>query len=154
MYILDVCLYGSVVHRYLHVPARPVPTRLLSDLAPAARRIDRGRERPWRLEHVEALLASKALIIDACRYVVRQRQAVVSLLGRPVLFALARVLAEAWPQEASRDVPIARAFGGRHSDESHSALPAVETRRQRASVWLLAGSRPTPHCRSLQTHTS
>src|SRR3546814_18530621 len=68
-------------------------TRLLD--APAARRIDRGRERPLRLEQVEALLASKALIIDACRYVVRQRQAVVSLLGRPVLFALARVLAEA-----------------------------------------------------------
>src|SRR3546814_15604907 len=60
--------------------------------------------------------------------------AVVSLLGRPVLFALARVLAEAWPQDASRDVLIARAFGGRHADESHRARLRVELGRLRASL--------------------
>src|SRR5207253_702142 len=37
---------------------------------PAARLIARGEQRPLLLEEVEALLASKALVVDACRYVV------------------------------------------------------------------------------------
>jgi hypothetical protein len=38
---------------------------------PAARLIARGEERLLLLEDVEALLASKALVVDACRHVVR-----------------------------------------------------------------------------------
>ena len=38
---------------------------------PAARLIARGEERLLLLEEVEALLASKALVVDACRHVVR-----------------------------------------------------------------------------------
>ena len=38
---------------------------------PAARLIARGEERPLLLEEVEALLASGALVVDACRNVVR-----------------------------------------------------------------------------------
>lgn len=112
--------------------------------APAARRIDGGRERPLRLEQVETLLASEALVIDACRYVVRQRQTVVSLLGRPVLFALARVLAEAWPGDVSRDVLVARTFGGKEADESHRARLRVEIGRLRAALRPLAGISATP----------
>ena len=41
---------------------------------PAARLIARGEERPLLLEEVEALLASKALVVDACRHVVRERK--------------------------------------------------------------------------------
>ena len=41
---------------------------------PAARLIARGEERPLLLEEVEALLASKALVVDACRHVVRDAQ--------------------------------------------------------------------------------
>ena len=41
---------------------------------PAARLIARGGERPLLLEEVEALLASKALVIDACRNLVRERE--------------------------------------------------------------------------------
>src|SRR3989442_181422 len=59
---------------------------------PAARLIARGDERLLLLEDVEALLASKALVVDACRYVVRDATTVVSLARRPVLFALARAL--------------------------------------------------------------
>ena len=66
-------------------------SRVLS--TPAARLIARGEERPLLLDEVEALLASKALVVDACRYVVRDTGAVVSLATRPVLFALARALA-------------------------------------------------------------
>ena len=65
----------------------------------AARLIARGEERPFLLEEVEALLASGAFVVDACRHVVRDAGMVVSLATRPVLFALARALGEAWPGE-------------------------------------------------------
>jgi len=106
--------------------------------APAARLIARGEERLLRLEEVEALLASKALVIDACRYVVRDADTVVSLASRPVLFALARALAEAWPGDVSRGALVARAFRAKHADESHRARLRVEIGRLRAALRMLA----------------
>jgi len=85
---------------------------------PAARLIARGNERVIRLQEVEEVLASRALVVDACRYVVRDPTAVVSLARRPVLFALARVLGEAWPGDAPREMLIAQAFRAKHADES------------------------------------
>src|SRR5213075_651397 len=102
--------------------------------APAARRISRGNEQPLRLEEVEALLASKALVVDACRHLVRDARTVVSLARRPVLFALARALGEAWPGDVPRDVLVARAFGGKHADESHRARLRVEIGRLRRAM--------------------
>ena len=93
---------------------------------PAARLIANGEERLLLLEDVEALLASKALVVDACRYAVRNGRTVVSLATRPVLFALARALGEAWPEDIPRDVLIARAFGSKVADESHRARLRVE----------------------------
>jgi hypothetical protein len=98
---------------------------------PAARLIARGEERPLLLEEVEALLASKALVVDACRNVVRDRNAAVALVTRPVLFALARALGEAWPLDVSRDVLLARAFGARLVDESHRMRLRVDIGRLR-----------------------
>lgn len=98
---------------------------------PAARRVARGEERPLLLEEVEALLSSKALVIDACRNVVRKADTIVSLTTRPVLFALARALGEAWPGDVPRDVLLARAFGARFVDESHRARLRVEIGRLR-----------------------
>ena len=69
---------------------------------PAARLIADGEERPLLLDEVEALLASTALVVDACRHVVRKQDTTVSLATRPVLFALARALAEAWPGDVAR----------------------------------------------------
>src|SRR5258707_3228669 len=86
---------------------------------PAARLIARGEERLLLLEDVEALLASKALVVDACRHVVRAETSVVSLTTRPVLFALARALGEAWPGDVPRDTLIAGAFGAKLANESH-----------------------------------
>ena len=106
---------------------------------PAARLMARGDERPLLLEDVEALLASKALVVDACRYVVRDAGTVVSLATRPVLFALARALGEAWPADVPRAALIARAFHGKHADESHRARLRVEIGRLRASLRTLAG---------------
>jgi hypothetical protein len=98
---------------------------------PAARLIARGAERLLRLGEVEALLASGALIVDACRHVVRAEGAVVSLATRPVLFALARSLGEAWPGDVPRDTLVARAFGARVADESYRARLRVEVGRLR-----------------------
>ena len=105
---------------------------------PAARLITRGGERPLLLEEVETLFASKALVIDACRNLVRGRNKFVPLAGRPVLFALARTLGEAWPGDVPRDVLLARAFGARHADESHRARLRVEIGRLRRLLRPLA----------------
>jgi hypothetical protein len=100
--------------------------------APAARLVARGTERLLRLADVEALQASKTLIVDACRYAVRDPRTTVSLARRPVLFALAQALAEAWPGDVSRDALVARAFGAKRADESHRARLRVEMGRLRA----------------------
>jgi hypothetical protein len=113
--------------------------------APAARLIARGEERLLRLEEVEALLASRALVVDACRLLVRDASTVVSLARRPVLFALARALAEAWPADVPRSTLIARAFRGKHADESHRARLRVEVGRLRAVLRTLAGVSATKH---------
>jgi hypothetical protein len=77
--------------------------------------------------------------VDACRYVVRQESTVVSLASRPVLHALARALAEAWPGDVPRETLLARAFGAKFVDESHRARLRVEMTRLRAELRALAG---------------
>ncbi len=105
---------------------------------PAARLIANGNHRLLRLEEVEALLASKGLVIDACRHVVRDPRTVVSLESRPVLFALARALGEAWPGDVPRDQLLARAFGARLVDESHRGRLRVEVGRLRSMLRTVA----------------
>lgn len=111
---------------------------------PAARLIARGKKRLVTLEEVEALLVSNALVVDACRHVVRHAGTVVSLATRPVLFALARALGEAWPEDASRNSLLASAFGARFADESHRARLRVEVGRLRRSFHSIADVRATP----------
>ncbi len=105
---------------------------------PAARLLARGDERPLVLEEVEELLGSRALIVDACRYVVRCEGKTISLATRPVLFTLARALAEAWPGDVSRDSLVARAFRLKLADESHRARLRVEIGRLRRVLKPLA----------------
>jgi len=105
---------------------------------PAARLFARGVERPLRLEEVEALLQSDALVVDACRHALRGPTTVVSLARRPVLFALLRALGEAWPGDVARETLLARAFGAKHADESHRARLRVEVGRLRRAVRALA----------------
>jgi hypothetical protein len=111
---------------------------------PAARRIAGGEERLLVLQEVEALLVSRALVVDACRHVVRTGRTIVPLTRRPVLFSLARTLAEAWPEDASREILLARAFGARFVDASHRARLRVEIGRLRAALRDLAGVKATP----------
>lgn len=107
--------------------------------SPAARLIARGGERLLLLEEVEALQASKALVVDACRHAVRHERKVVSLARRPVLFALARALGEAWPEDVPRGTLVARAFRTKVADESHRARLRVEVGRLRKALRALAG---------------
>jgi len=127
--------------RHARIPAltAEVESASLALNTPAARLVARGEERLLLLEEVEALLASKALVVDGCRHVVRDARTVVSLARRPVLFALARALGEAWPGDASRDTLVARAFGLKLADESHRARLRVEVGRLRAMLRTLAG---------------
>jgi hypothetical protein len=105
---------------------------------PAARLIASGEERLLRLEEVEGVLASDAFIVDACRRLVRNKGTVISLVRRPVLFALACALGQAWPGDLARDRLIARAFGSKFADESHRARLRVEVGRLRRALRGLA----------------
>lgn len=111
--------------------------------APAARVIARGEERLLTLPEVEALFAGKSLVVDACRHRIRDARGSVALARRPVLFALARALAEAWPEDVSRAALIARAFRGKEADASHRARLRVEIGRLRAAIKPLADVQAT-----------
>ncbi len=126
---------------YARIPAltAEVESASLSLNTPAARLIASGEERLLLLEEVEALLASKALVVDACRHAVRDARTAISLASRPVLFALARALGEAWPGDVPRDLLLARAFGAKLVDESHRARLRVEVGRLRRVIRRLAG---------------
>jgi hypothetical protein len=119
---------------------------------PAARLIAKGDERLLQLDEVEALLASPALVVDACRYTVRNAHMVISLERRPVLFTLARTLAEAWPGDVPRATLIARAFRTRHADESHRARLRVEVGRLRTLLRPVADISATKHGFTLAPH--
>jgi hypothetical protein len=105
---------------------------------PAARLITRGHERPLLLEEVEDLVTSEALVVDTFHHAVRRRGILVPLGTRPVLFALARILAQAWPADVSREGLITGAFQARHVDESHRARLRVEIGRLRTKLKPLA----------------
>ena len=110
---------------------------------PAARLIAPNGERLLLLEEVEDLLASRVLVVDACRNSVRDARAVVSLARRPVLFKLVRALAEEWPGDVSRGSLLARAFRARRVDESHRVRLRVEVGRLRSVLRAFADVRAT-----------
>lgn len=120
--------------------------------APAARLIAGGRDRPLMLGEVAALLSSGSFVVDACRNTVREAGTAVPLATRPVLFSLARTLAEAWPADASREVLLRRAFRAKEADESHRARLRVEIGRLRAELHGLAEIKATQRGFALKPH--
>ncbi len=126
--------------RLARIPAlaTEVEHALLVLNTPAARLIANGGSRLLLLDEVEALLESKAFVVDGCRYVVRDGRKAVSLAKRPVLFTLIRALAESWPADVPRDALIARAFRLKLADESHRARLRVEMGRLRSVLRPLA----------------
>ena len=121
-----------------------VDNALLILNTPAARLIAGGEQRLLLLDEVEALRASGALVVDACRHVVGDADTQVSLATRPLLFALARALGEAWPADVPRGVLIAQAFRTKFADETHRARLRVEIGRLRALLRPLSELVATP----------
>jgi tetratricopeptide (TPR) repeat protein len=119
---------------------------------PAARRIFAGGEQALRLDEVAAQLASDALVVDACRRGLGAGDTWQPLARRPILFTLARSLAEAWPGDVDREALIASAFRTRHPDETHRARLRVEIGRLRALVTTLASIEATPRGFVLKPH--
>jgi hypothetical protein len=76
----------------------------------------------------------------------------VALAKRPVLFAIARLLAEAWPGDVSRDTLIAEVFRTRFADESHRVRLRVEMGRLRTELQTLAGVGATKRGFALAPH--
>lgn len=111
---------------------------------PAAKVVARGEARPILLDEVEALLTSKHLVVDGCRRTVRAGAHVVPLSSRPVLFALLRGLAEAWPEDVPRDALVWNAFGARRVNASHRVRLRVELGRLRTQLRDLAEIQATP----------
>jgi hypothetical protein len=112
---------------------------------PSARRIAAGESRLLRLEQVEDVLGSGSLVVDGCRRTVRDTRHAVALAKRPVLFGIARALAEAWPSDVPRDALIARVFDARRPNESHRMRLRVEVGRLRKELRRLAAVRATKH---------
>jgi hypothetical protein len=140
--------------RHADIPAlmAEVESANFSLNTPAARLINDGQERPLLLEEVEALLASDQLVVDACRNLIRAGQTTISLATRPVLFALARVLAEAWPSDVPRGELIKQIFRIKTADESHRARLRVEIGRLRAVLATLADLTATKQGYALAPH--
>ncbi|MED5618169.1 helix-turn-helix domain-containing protein [Ideonella sp. BN130291] len=105
---------------------------------PAARRVGHDGEQLLRLGEVAGLMASGALVVDGCRHELRAGEARVPLARRPVLFTLARTLAEGGCGGVAREALIERAFRTRRPDETHRARLRVEVGRLRALLKGLA----------------
>jgi hypothetical protein len=112
--------------------------------APAARLITPIGPRDVLLDEVERLMASTALVVDGCLHAVHHLGLEIPLARRPVLFALVRTLAEAWPHDAPRETLILAAFRIRHPDETDRARLRVEMGRLRTVLRDVAGVRATP----------
>lgn len=155
----EMALAGLAMRRLRTAPARAALARahaaarlsripaLIAEVEKAARTLDepaaRLGEKLLRLDEVETLLASRALVVDACRHTVRLGPSVVPLASRPILFTLARALAEAWPAPASRAALITRAFHARTPNDSHRARLRVELGRLRKLLHTMAAIRAT-----------
>ena len=111
---------------------------------PAARLLAPGGEQALRLQDVAALRASgHTLVVDACRHAVHAGGVALPLARRPVLFALLRALAQAWPGDVDREALIASVFRTRNPDETHRARLRVEMGRLRKLIAPLAGVEAT-----------
>lgn len=111
---------------------------------PAARQLFAGDEQTLCLDEVAMLFASGTLVIDACCRGLISGAARQSLARRPVLFALLRSLAEAWPGDVERAALIAYAFRTKDPDETHRARLRVEISRLRALIAPMAHIEATP----------
>jgi hypothetical protein len=120
--------------------------------APAARVVEAGTERLIGLDEVENILRSKAFLVDACRRLIRSGNAIVPLVTRPVLLALAVSLGSAAPGDTLRETLAATAFGARRLNESTRVRLRVEIGRLRRMLVDLASVDATSAGFALRPH--
>jgi hypothetical protein len=113
-------------------------------VAPVARQRTDTALQLVTLDDLAAFEARDALVVDATRFEARCAGRSISLASRPILFALLRALAEAWPGDSRRADVIRTAFGGQQADESHRARLRVEMARLRRALDGLGGVTATP----------
>ncbi|MDG0856886.1 helix-turn-helix domain-containing protein [Roseateles puraquae] len=133
---------------------------LQAEVADAGAVLDRVAARRWlpasqqwqplRLADVATLLSDPDLVVDGCRHALHAGTWRLSLARRPVLFTLLQGLAEAWPQAATREHLIERAFRLNPPDDSHRARLRVEIGRLRRLVAPVVGIEATPQGFALQ----
>ena len=141
---------AAAVHARVHALQAEVAQAIALLDRPAARQLMPTGERPLLLADVAALREREALVVDACRRGLGSGPHWQSLARRPVLFCLARALAQAWPGDADREALIAEAFRTRHPDETHRARLRVEIGRLRALVRPMARIEATARGFALQ----
>ena len=113
--------------------------------APAARSIRTGQEQLLGLAQVESVQRStRDLLIDARHSTAQAGKIRIPLKSRPVLFGLARVLAEASPNEVSRRELLSRVFAVTRANDSHRARLRVEIARLRRVLRPIATIVATP----------
>jgi len=119
---------------------------------PVARLVAQKADRALSFAEVETVLGSKALVVDAWRHTVRRGRTVVELARRPVLFGIARTLAEAWPEDVPREALLARVFGAKRPNDSHRVRLRVEMGRLRRLLAELADLHATARGFALSPH--
>jgi hypothetical protein len=170
--IHELMLAGIAIRRLQIAPARAALARadraanearipaLAAEVATASRMLDlpvaqlhaQGKSRLMRLEEMETVLASGALVVDACRNTVSAGKKHIQLARRPVLFALLRALAEAWPGDVPRGELVRRVFRARTADDTYRARLRVETGRLRRLFGTLAAIDTTREGYALRAH--
>lgn len=157
---LDIGSAKAAFARALAAAHRSRLPALLAEIANAQASLDRtaaqrlfaDREQELRLDEVAALLATNVLVVDGCRRGLGVDATWQPLAGRPMLFTLARALAQAWPDPVDRNMLIARAFRTPCSDESHRARLRVEIGRLRALIAGFAHIEATARGFALRPH--
>lgn len=101
---------------------------------PVARLVENGVESAADSFAIERAANGDSLFVDACRRYAIAGRAMVRFETKPVLFALLRTLARAWPASVPRDVLATAAFEVKRPNASHRARTRVEIGRLRKAL--------------------
>lgn len=101
---------------------------------PIARLVANGVETAADLFAIERAANGDSLFIDACRRNAVAGRVTVRFASKPVLFALLRALARAWPSSVPRDELATAAFDVKKPNASHRARMRVEIGRLRKEL--------------------
>ena len=117
-----------------HIPSLLVEVDAARNMLRRPAALMMGSNMPLDLAAVEAMICSGDIVVDACRHAVHQQDITIDLARRPILFRLLRILAEAWPQDAARNILIGEVFRTRYVDDTLRVRLRVELARLRMAI--------------------